>query len=53
MTMVISKSVLDEVIASIANGHYQCSVCGRRTGYKQTKTYKYCPKCGAKMGGDV
>lgn len=33
--------------------HYQCSVCGRRTGYKQTKTYKYCPKCSAKMEGDA
>lgn len=35
------------------SAHYQCSVCGRRTGIRQTKTYKYCPKCGTKMdGGD-
>lgn len=32
--------------------HYQCSECGRRTGIKQTRTYKYCPRCGARMVGD-
>lgn len=31
--------------------HYQCSECGRRTGIKQTRTYKYCPRCGARMDG--
>ena len=35
------------------SAHYQCSNCGRRTGIRQTKTYKYCPNCGARMdGGD-
>lgn len=32
--------------------HYQCSECGRRTGIKQTRTYKYCPRCGARMDGE-
>lgn len=32
--------------------HYQCSECGRRTGIKQTRTYKYCPRCGARMEGE-
>lgn len=29
--------------------HYQCSKCGRCTGKRQTRTYNYCPNCGAKM----
>lgn len=33
------------------SAHYQCSECGRRTGIRQTRTYKYCPNCGAKMEG--
>lgn len=28
---------------------FKCSECGRRAGISQTRTYKYCPKCGAKM----
>lgn len=35
------------------SAHYQCSECGRRTGIRQTRTYKYCPKCGAKMDETV
>lgn len=34
------------------SAHYQCSECGRRTGIKQTRTYKYCPTCGARMDDD-
>lgn len=35
------------------SAHYQCSECGRRTGRNQTRTYKYCPNCGAKMDLEV
>lgn len=35
------------------SAHYQCSVCGRRTGKAQTRNYRYCPKCGARMDGDA
>lgn len=35
------------------SAHYQCSVCGRRTGRNQTRNYKFCPKCGAKMDGEA
>ena len=31
------------------SAYYQCSECGRRTGIRQTRTYKYCPHCGARM----
>ncbi len=34
------------------SAHYKCSECSRRTGYKQTRNYNFCPKCGAKMDGD-
>ena len=33
------------------SAHYQCSECGRRTGIRQTRTYKFCPNCGARMDG--
>lgn len=35
------------------SAHYQCSVCGRRTGKTQTRSYRYCPKCGARMDGEA
>lgn len=35
------------------SAHYQCSVCGRRTGKAQTRSYRYCPKCGARMDGEA
>lgn len=34
------------------SAHYQCSECGRRTGIRQTRTYKFCPNCGARMDGE-
>ena len=35
------------------SAYYKCSECGRHTGYKQIKSYKFCPKCGSKMEGGV
>lgn len=32
---------------------FNCSVCGRRAGISKVRTYKYCPKCGARMDGGV
>ena len=30
---------------------YYCSACGHPAGKHKHKTYKYCPWCGAYMGG--
>lgn len=30
--------------------HYECTVCGK--GIVLTAKFRYCPNCGAKMGGD-
>ena len=35
---------------------FECSVCGWSDGDTttgDTRTYNFCPNCGAKMGGDV
>ena len=31
------------------SARFQCSYCGHRTGYKQARSFNYCPNCGAKM----
>lgn len=30
---------------------YNCSICGWKDGYPFNERHKFCPNCGAKMGG--